>query len=43
MGRLEVLPVQDEDLRAASVLLIRSFATSPDSVTVSLKSVECAA
>lgn len=39
LGDLEVAALDEDDLNAASIVLIRSFATSPDSVTVSLKDV----
>lgn len=38
-GLIHVAPLELNDLSAASVVLIRSFATSPDSVTVNLKDV----
>jgi hypothetical protein len=37
---VEIGKAQDEDLNAVAVLLIRSFATSADSVTVALGDVE---
>ena len=40
VGRVEVLYGQDEDLRAAAVLLSRSFATAPDNARVSVGKVE---
>ena len=36
---INVAPLEADDLNAASVVLIRSFAPSPDSVTVNLKDV----
>ena len=36
---IQVAPLEADDLNAASVVLIRSFTTSPDSVTVNLKDV----
>lgn len=39
VGLIEVAHLDAADLDAASVVLVRSFATSPDSVSVSLKDV----
>ena len=39
VGTIEVAHLDAADLDAASVILIRSFATSPDSVSVSLRDV----
>ena len=36
LGSLEVAALDGDDLNAALVVLIRSFAASPDSVTVNL-------
>ena len=40
VGQVHVVPLEGEDLAAATVVLTRSFTTSPDSVTVSLSRVE---
>lgn len=40
IGHVQIVPLENEDLEAASVVLTRSFATSMDSVTVSLSKVE---
>ena len=39
VGLIEVVHLDAADVDAASVILIRSFATSPDSVSVPLKDV----
>jgi len=40
IGHVQIVPLEDEDLTAASVVLTRSFATSVDSVRTSLSKVE---
>lgn len=40
VGQVHILPLEGEDLAAATVVLTRSFTTSPDSVTLSLSRVE---